>query len=338
MQKLETILLKLPATTAILIWINSLMLTRKAYGKMINMNARLKRHHYLAVKNPDLYLIKSEVLPTITFAGFIRKRMRFNRDQIIQTFCDRSAMRDYVINKIGAKYVPELHAKIQNGDQIPWEKLPKHFFAKTSHGSGGMIGVWSGISETIILPYASTETLWKRYWINPANIDKPKFASILNENLIQNYATREGKLFEWGYFDVPRNIMIEELLIREDGNLASQTAIYCFRGTPKFIRHSIRGEDQKRYFSWRKIDWEPLDFYQISFRGPQNYAKTLEVPRNLEEMLELATKLSSELDFVRVDLYDLGNKVIFGEMTPYPSGGFIYFYPLKYNITLLRYL
>jgi hypothetical protein len=50
-------------------------------------------------------------------------------------------------------------------------------------------------------------------------------------------------------------------------------------------------------------------------------------PPNLALMLETAEKLGSGLDFVRVDLYDIGSRIYFGEMTFTPGGGFAHFEP-----------
>ena len=35
--------------------------------------------------------------------------------------------------------------------------------------------------------------------------------------------------------------------------------------------------------------------------------------------------LGQDLDFVRVDLYDVGGRVLVGELTPYPTGGNCYY-------------
>jgi hypothetical protein len=50
-------------------------------------------------------------------------------------------------------------------------------------------------------------------------------------------------------------------------------------------------------------------------------------PPNLELMLQTAETLGADLDFVRVDLYDVGNRIYFGEMTTTPGGGFARFDP-----------
>ena len=54
-----------------------------------------------------------------------------------------------------------------------------------------------------------------------------------------------------------------------------------------------------------------------------------ERPRYLEEMLQAATLLGRDFDFVRVDLYDLPEHPRFGEMTFYPGSGFERFHPVS---------
>ena len=39
-------------------------------------------------------------------------------------------------------------------------------------------------------------------------------------------------------------------------------------------------------------------------------------------MLRIAEQIGSAFDFVRVDLYDTGDEVFFGELTIYPGAGY----------------
>ncbi len=55
------------------------------------------------------------------------------------------------------------------------------------------------------------------------------------------------------------------------------------------------------------------------------------MPSNLDEMLAVAENLAYGLDFVRVDLYSVHNRVYFGEMTHYPGNGFERFDPAWYD-------
>ena len=54
-------------------------------------------------------------------------------------------------------------------------------------------------------------------------------------------------------------------------------------------------------------------------------------PAKLTEMIALAERLASGTDFVRVDLYDLGDRIVFGELTSYPAGGDSPFEPESFN-------
>jgi hypothetical protein len=38
-------------------------------------------------------------------------------------------------------------------------------------------------------------------------------------------------------------------------------------------------------------------------------------------MIVIAERLADEIDFVRVDLYNIGERIAFGEMTVYPNSG-----------------
>ena len=44
-------------------------------------------------------------------------------------------------------------------------------------------------------------------------------------------------------------------------------------------------------------------------------------------MIEFAEKLSKDIPFVRVDFYEINNKVYFGELTFYPAAGMETFIP-----------
>jgi len=54
-------------------------------------------------------------------------------------------------------------------------------------------------------------------------------------------------------------------------------------------------------------------------------------PKALEKMLEIATSLSEGMPFVRVDLYEVNAKILFGEMTFYPENCAGRFRPKSYD-------
>lgn len=265
------------------------------------------------------------------FSQNIRNLMKGRNLQHVAKFCDRAEFRDYVEKLVGTQFLPEAFYLSSTVFEIPWKDFPKEFVAKVTHGSGGLIGVWSGVSENISLPNATNVPPWQRYWIHPDRLVESHAASLLKVSLDSNYAYRPGKLFEAGYVNARAQVLVEELLLMPNQELATQTAIYCFNGVPKFIRLSMRDQNQSRSFAWRNIDWTVLPFFQVSRQRPNLEASAINKPSLLNDMIEIASILSRGLDFARVDLYDLINRVVVGEVTIYPSGGNCFFVPLKYN-------
>jgi hypothetical protein len=48
-------------------------------------------------------------------------------------------------------------------------------------------------------------------------------------------------------------------------------------------------------------------------------------------MIKIAEQISKKIEFCRVDLYDINDKIYFGEITFVPEAGRINFNPLKYD-------
>ena len=57
-------------------------------------------------------------------------------------------------------------------------------------------------------------------------------------------------------------------------------------------------------------------------------------PENFDKMMEIASKLSEDFPFVRVDLYNVSGKIYFGELTFYPWSGYVQYTPDKFDFEL----
>jgi hypothetical protein len=130
---------------------------------------------------------------------------------------------------------------------------------------------------------------------------------------------------EWCYNDIKPRVFCEEYL---GANNASPIdyKFYCFSGTARFItahfdRHSCH-----------KCNVYDRDWNLLKFRDPTLPTHPgAQAPRNLDHMIFIAERLSEGVDFVRVDLYDLENRVMFGEMTNYPGGLYDRFHPPEWD-------
>lgn len=65
---------------------------------------------------------------------------------------------------------------------------------------------------------------------------------------------------------------------------------------------------------WNILPWQS---------GEGNPACPPRRPKHLEEMIRYAEIISTDFDFVRVDLYDTGEKVYFGELTFTPNSSLL---------------
>ena len=54
-------------------------------------------------------------------------------------------------------------------------------------------------------------------------------------------------------------------------------------------------------------------------------------------MIRVAEKLASDFNFVRVDLYNVNGKIVFGELTFYPGSGYGKFTPDSYDFEFGKY-
>lgn len=76
--------------------------------------------------------------------------------------------------------------------------------------------------------------------------------------------------------------------------------------------------DTKFYFFDRK--WNLLRLNKRGKLAPAGF--TIDKPRNLDKMFEIAGRLSEGLPYARVDLYNVNGHIYFGEITFYPQSGF----------------
>lgn len=96
---------------------------------------------------------------------------------------------------------------------------------------------------------------------------------------------------------------------------ADSIQFICIHGKPFCVLACFGRESRHADYMPMSIDWTPLPEYN---KNGMNYL--VNRPKNLEKMIEAARILSKEFELIRVDLYDTGDKVIFGEMTLTPAG------------------
>ena len=111
--------------------------------------------------------------------------------------------------------------------------------------------------------------------------------------------------------------------------------IHCFDGKARYILVC-----SERHKSGLKEDWFTTNWEHLPIRRPthENSNKKLNRPEKLEEIIDLAEKISNGLRFSRIDFYIVDGKIYFGEITFFPTSGYTRFVPNEYDRILGQYI
>lgn len=254
----------------------------------------------------------------VTFTEKVRYKMLRDHRQLLVTFADKAAVRDYVAARVGADYLPQAYAVLADPADLVGLDLPVRYVVKPTHGSGTVVVVSPEGPVDARLP--GPAGAWVYRHVRPEAVDSAQLVAVAAEWLEQLYGQGPNK--EWAYGLVPRQVLVEELLAGPDGGIPQDYKLFVFHGRVRFIQVDA-GRFGHRTQDFYTPDWEHLPLSG----GPPWAAPRPPRPERLAEMIDLAMKLGAETDFVRVDLYSLPNRIVFGELTSYPAGGYSPFYP-----------
>ncbi|MDL2192667.1 ATP-grasp fold amidoligase family protein [Cobetia sp. LC6] len=245
----------------------------------------------------------------VKFSEKIYHRMRFPKKEF-SDLSDKYLVRDYVTRKIGEKYLVPLYECLDKLDQDVINRLPDSFVIKATHGAGYVKIVKDKNKES-----HSTLIREVNSWLNK------DFSTVVDE---------------LHYKDIQPKIIVEKALLINDTPPADYK-IHVFRETPNakpFIFFQVIGgrfeELQQNFFM---EDWSPAPFIRKGSQSIKN-SNLLIKPKCLEEMIDIADKLSKPFGYCRVDLYIFEDSPFFGELTFTPSSGNYVFKPKKWDTIL----
>ena len=212
--------------------------------------------------------------------------LRYDRNPLRAEVADRVKVR-----KIVAKYAPECKfpAHLWVGTAFTaevWNALPTKFVLKGNHGSGMVL------------------------LVNKKKHSFKEVESTMHHWLDVDYSTIHQ---EWVYAHAQRLLIAEEML-----ELASEAPpdwkFLCGNGKVLLVQldlgrfsHHTRNLYNREFVRFRhaKIDY------------PQGV--DIDKPRGFDKAVVAAEKLAALFDFIRVDLYIVGDDIYFGELTNYPG-------------------
>lgn len=229
-----------------------------------------------------------------------------DRKEIYVTMVDKYKAKEYVASLIGSEYIIPTIGVYDKFDEIDFDKLPQQFVIKCNHDSGSVI----------------------------VCRDKNKFDIKEAKKKIEEALKRNFYLDarEWAYKNVERKILIEEYMQDGENKCLKDYKFYCFNGKPLYLYVSEGLENHKT----ARISFLDLDFNKAPFkRGDYKELDVLpQKPKNYEKMIRFAEKFSKDIPFLRVDFYEINEKLYFGELTFAPCGGFMKFEPEEWDLKL----
>lgn len=217
---------------------------------------------------------------------------------------DKYAVREYVKERIGEKYLVTLYGKWDSVEEIDWDTLPNQFVMKCNNGSGDII-------------------ICKDK--NKLNIEETKkhFEKCMHEKL----SVLSG---EPHYAFIKPCIIAEELLDLSTQPCNSSSLvdykIWVFDGKPMYTWCTWNREKYHANVATYDMDWQFHPEWSVWTSHYVEPTEHLPKPKCFEELMQVAGKLGKGLPVARIDMYVCDDKIFFGEITMTSQGGYQDFY------------
>lgn len=209
---------------------------------------------------------------------------------------DKYAVRQYVAQRIGAEHLIPLVAKWDSPADIDFAACPDSFVMKTNNGCGDIVFVH-----------------------DKTTADRAAIAAKFARTLRSRYAEASGQL----HYGLIKPCIIAEALVEQGEGHKSLTdyKVCCVNGTPQAVL-VFADRDEVDHFDFKMNAYTPSWQLIAPGKTPADVADAPVAPGKpeaLAELLRLAAELAHGLEYVRVDMYMVGDRVYFGEMTLTPD-------------------
>lgn len=242
-----------------------------------------------------------------TFSEKVQFRKLYDDNPLYAICADKYKVREYVKEKVGEEYLIPLLLVTDKLTEDNWNKLPIQFVIKANHDSG------------------TVKIIRDKNKVNSKKIIKE-----LNNKLKFDFGILSLEKY---YSNIPRKIIVEEILENIGEKDLKDYKFFCFDGKMKYCQ-LIKNRSTEETIDFYDREWKKQDFIGLveytNFK--EKTSKTLEKkPKNYELMIKIVEKLAENFDFVRIDLYNIDGKIYFGEMTFCPASGLGTFIPEKWD-------
>ncbi len=261
---------------------------------MLKIQYYIKHKRRLNLKNPERFTEKLQWY-----------KLNYH-DPLMRRCTDKAEVRDVIEEWGMGDILTKCYGTFSSADEIDFDALPDSFVLKSTLGGGG---------NSVVLVQSKES----------ADIDELKSVA---SKWVKTSLPKKNSGREWAYKAEKPKILVEELLVEEgkEKEGVDDFKFMCFNGK---VRYIFIYRDRKTNVK-RAIYDENWNYITVE-SGYERLQDVVEKPENFTQMCALAERLSEKFPFVRVDLYNVNGKIYFGELTFYPTSGYIMFSPDEFD-------
>lgn len=205
----------------------------------------------------------------------------FENVEFKRRFTDKVRAREYMITLGYSHLLVPIIGIFDEVEDIIFEQLPRKFVLKCSHGA----------RFTIVCE-------------NKREMDYRQTRLQLAEMMATDYSLKHA---EPHYAMIQPRIIIEHFIEPSTSNVSNDYKIHCFNGVPKIIEVTVNQSSPMEQTLMLTSDWENTEYIKGDF--PYDVAQSK--PRQLEELLAIAKKISKPFTYVRIDLKIVDERIYF---------------------------
>ncbi len=226
-----------------------------------------------------------------TFYEKVNWRKLYQRDPRFPVFADKIAVKAEIEKLIGKEHVIPTLWTGDRPEDIPYDRLDPPYVIKVNHSSDDNIFIRK-----------------------KEDVDREAINKSINRQLRYEHGHRYR---EWAYLGIPHKVLVERMIEVPDSASLNDYKFFVFHGKARFVQ-VIFDRFSKQKKNYYDMNWQRLP---IKTKSP-NFEGNAPRPKHFDKMIELAEKIGAPFDFVRVDLYETEETVLFGEVTFYPAAGY----------------
>ena len=224
------------------------------------------------------------------------------RDPLIVATTDKVAVRPWVAALVGPEILPIRYGVAADLSSLDLDRLPEAVVLKATHGSG-MTVVITG------QPPSAPTVVWDSRVViihgSSHAVDRSALRALTDGWLATDYSLRGG---ERHYAGIPRQLVAEELLGNPDDPLI-EYGFYCVKGAVVYAQ-VCRGDDL-----YVPVDRSYRPLTVVGTTGIAPIGELPDEPAYFSRMIDIAEVLAAPFDCVRIDLFHIGDRIIFSEIT-----------------------